>query len=69
MVDFGVDEFFSFVIAEYDFAFVPRDDVVWIEGDLAASAGSIEDVLWKGVAAGVTSKVFDEVESCLDGGA
>ena len=67
--DFGVDEFFAFVVSQDDFLLIARDHVVGIEGNLAAAAGSIEDVLRKGVASGVAAKAFDEVETSLDRGA
>lgn len=61
-------ELFSLVVAKGGAAVVVADDVVRIDGDLAAASGGVDDVLGDGVAAGVATQPLDDGDSFFDAG-
>lgn len=62
----GIDEFLSFVISENSPFVILFDDVIGIDGDFPATAGSIHDKLRDGVTTGVTAQAFDDFDSLRD---
>lgn len=65
---FGVFEDFAFVIPDDDAVVVSAEDVFGADGDFAAAAGGIDDVLGDGVAGGMASEFIDDLEALSDAG-
>src|SRR4051812_20790156 len=57
----------ALVVAEHDLVVAVRDQVVRHDRDLAAAPGRVDDVGRDGVARGVTTETFDDLETLADG--
>jgi len=62
----GILEDFSFVIANHDLLVVVIKDVAGINRHFAAAAGSVDDVLWDGIAGSVTAQPLDDLDPFCD---
>ena len=65
----GILEGFAFVVAEEHALLVAEKDVVGIDGDFAAAAGSIDDELGDCVAGGVAAELLDDLDALHHAGA
>jgi hypothetical protein len=65
----GVGEDFVFVVPDQDHAVVAVGEVVGIDGDLAASAGSVDDELRDRITGGVAAELLDDFDAFGDAGA
>ena len=66
---FRVGEDLVFVIADECDPVVAVDEVVRVDGNLAAAAGGVDDELGDGVAGGVAAELFDDFDAFSDAGA
>jgi hypothetical protein len=66
---FGVFEDFAFVVADDDAVVIAAEDVFGADGDFAAAAGCIDDVLGDGVAGGMAAEFIHDLEALSDAGA
>src|SRR5947207_7079912 len=63
----GILEDFAFVIADHDFFVVVIENVAGIDGDFAATTGSVDDELRDAVAGGVAAECFDDFNAFRNG--
>ena len=59
----------ALIIAQGDTLGILFHNVVWINGDFAATSGAVDHILGNGIAAGVAAQPLDNLNALVDTGA